>query len=363
MRVLHVVMNLDYGGVESYVVRISSAMVQLGHEVSILTAGGPMESLLNGSGVEIIRAPLKGDAAKKAANLIADRDFHIVNSHNYNSTRAASAIVGLTGTPHVMTVHGPRPFLKRVTFRHWTPHIITVSEADKRGVTGFMGVPSKSVHRSFLPVDTERFYPHKVLSRSKMQYTGTESAKLICHISRFTNRKARIAQALIAAMPAILRSEPDARLLIAGSGPMYDSIVHSAAIANRELGEVIAVRPALPDVAPLFSSSSVVVATATTAMEALACGVPVIAAGRTGYIGIIDLTSLNLGLDLLFGDHGRCPDPVDAEIIAKDIVTALRDNADLKASSDRIAERMATEFTPVSAARSLIGIYEVVRDA
>jgi L-malate glycosyltransferase len=167
--------------------------------------------------------------------------------------------------------------------------------------------------------------------------------------------------ALMAAMPGILASEPDARLLIVGSGPLLRTIEGCAELVNRQCGMIVVkvVEPR-PDLSKLFASARVVVATATTAMEALACGTPVIAAGRTGYLGPVDENTFEESLDLLFADHGRCPSRTSAEALSRDVVSVLEDPGRFLNASRAISNRLAAEFTPDKAAQSVLGIYETV---
>lgn len=359
MKILQVVMNLDYGGVESYVARISKAMVAMGHDVAVLSAGGPMEEAFKGSGVEVIKHSLK-ENLDEVAKTISGLGFDIINGHNYNSARAGAIISSLTGIPHVMTVHGPRPLFKRITYRYWSDHIITISEADKRGITGFMGISPERVHRSFLPIDSDHFHRFDVDDTLRRKYWGDDNCKLILHISRFTNRKAQVAYQLIDAMETILKAETKARLLIVGSGEKFDSIASRAETAKRSLGDVIRVETAHMDVSSLFNMSSITIATATTAMEALACGAPLIAAGRTGYIGLVTRNNFDMASDLLFADHGKSPHETTSELLTRDIIDALLIQGAILEDSVVIAKTMAECYTPTKAAESVLGIYELV---
>lgn len=360
MKILQVVMNLEYGGVESYVVRLSRALVEMGHEVTVLSGGGPMEQPLRDAGIEVLRASLKRENLPSVQELLRDRKFDIINGQNYNSGRVAHAISRWTRIPFVLTVHGPRPLLKRITYCDWSERVIAISGANRREITGFLGLSPDWVELSFLPVDAQTHCPQDVPYRIRHEFLPDVEGRLIVHVSRFTNRKARVALALIDAMPIILKQHPAVRLLIVGSGPVFDSIASHSAAADGCVRECIKVEGSRDDVHLLFNLACVVVATATTAQEALACGAPLIAAGRTGYLGPICGEDFDWALDVLFGDHGSCPSTTTPQALARDILRVLDDEDKWRSEAFGLSERVRREFSPRSAAESVLAVYEKV---
>lgn len=350
-------MNLDYGGVESYVVRLSRALKAMGHEVVVLSGGGPMEKLLFDSGIESVGVSLKADNLPNVLAVLLGRSFDIINGHNYNSARVADAISRATQIPYVMTVHGPRPFLKRITYRHWSPQIITISEADARGISGFLGISRCRIHRTFLPIDPNMHSPGEAPESLRREFLPN-GGKLILHVSRFTNRKARVALELMKAMPAVREKHPEATLLVAGSGQAFSTVAAYGRMLEQVSPGSVRVEGPRDDVHHLCRLASVVVGTATTAMETLACGTPLIAAGRTGYLGPVDRAGFDAALDVLFGDHGRCPRRTSAALLERDIAAILSDEGGRKSEALALAQRMAEYYNPARAAEQVAAIYE-----
>lgn len=362
MKILQVVMNLEYGGVESYIVRLSRALKQLRHEVTVLSGGGPLEKLLQDSGIEFITASLKHENLTNVLAMLQGRTFDVINGHNYNSARAAHAISDAIGVPYVMTVHGPRPFLKRITYKHWSPRVITTSEADTRGIMGFMGVPRDRIERTFLPIDPDLHCPREAPEALRRELLP-EGGRLIVHVSRFTNRKAQVALELLKAMPGIIEKCSDARLFIAGAGECFGQIAQAWKSMDKGCRDMVTVQGPRDDVEDLCNLASVMIATATTATEALACGAPLIAAGRTGYFGPVDCANFDAAFDLLFADHGVCPHKVTAEALERDVTMMLRNENESKAEALELAKRVAEEFSPMRAAGQVIDIYGRVMQA
>jgi len=238
--------------------------------------------------------------------------------------------------------------------------VIALSGADKRGISGFLGRSPDHVFTSFCPISTDVYYPRETDLGKKREFLSEPDGKLIVHISRFSNRKAKVAFELIKALPAVLAEAPDARLLIVGSGPKLNEISKRADEFNRDHGDIIRVDGPRPDVSDLYNIADVVVATAATAMEAMACGASLVAAGRTGYLGRITEHNFDDAHDLLFADHGRCPRQTSATALAADILEVLGSSTAAGSTSQALAARFARDFTPDKAAENVITLYERV---
>lgn len=358
MRIVHHVLSLNYGGVETYVIRLSRGMAELGHEVAILTEGGPLEPLLEGSGVRILRMERNTHTIAELSRMVTDFGADVINAHNYHSARYGNAISRYAGIPYFMTVHGPRDFIRRTIFRDWSPTVITVSGSDKRGITGALGISPKRVDVTFLPVDPAQHYPRMVSSSVLPEMLPAPDPHLILHISRFSNRKALAAMELIKAMPDILQEFPSARLLLVGNGPSVNEIERRIANLNARYGQVARVEQPRNDISDFFNLATATVATATTALEAMACGSPLIAAGRTGYFGLVSEDNFLPALDLLFADHGRSPQRITASALRRDILQVLSNHESWRSESARIADKIAADFTPRAAAESVLAIYD-----
>ena len=144
---------------------------------------------------------------------------------------------------------------------------------------------------------------------------------------------------LIAAMPAIIRALPDTRLLICGDGPLRSTLEQLAAecdvaghvtflgqVENQKVAEYCAA-------ADVFVLPSLLEACPTVAVEALACGTPVVSADNPG----------GVELHALFGR--------DVHIVPKEQPAALASSVlDLLPHRRRAApatrERVEREFRP-----------------
>jgi len=80
--------------------------------------------------------------------------------------------------------------------------------------------------------------------------------------------------------------------------------------------------------------ASVAVCTANTALESMACGTATLAAGRTGYFGLVTPDNFEAARRLCFADHGKSPSIMSAECFARDVTALLAD-------PDRTRQRVA----------------------
>ncbi len=360
MRIIQVVNALDYGGVETYVIRLSRALHELGHDSIIVSHGGVLELLAKRQGVEVVKLSPGKRGVEEAARELQGRGFDVLNAHNYNSGRIGIDIARKIGVPYVLTVHGPRPFLKRLLYPCWSKYVITASRENTREITGWGGRRPETVFTTFLPPDVEQYQPRVVPESVRQDFISGPSEKLVLHVSRFSNRKTKVAMALLDAVPEIIRLEPDARFVIIGAGPEFGLVADRVEEVRAQVGPVARMAEARVDLSEAFNAASVVIATATTAGEALACGVPVIAAGRTGYLGPINVSRLQEGLDYMFADHGKCPREVEPHTLTTDILDVLANEDTWRSEAMAVSAIIAERLRPIDAAREVLRVYERV---
>jgi len=161
---------------------------------------------------------------------------------------------------------------------------------------------------------------------------------------------------LVDAMPEVLRAHSDTRLVICGTGPLHDELLARA----EELG--VAGRVTLTGLvdnrtiaryqaaADLFVLPSELEALPTVAVEALACGTPVVSTDNPG----------GVELARLFGGDVRVVRRSEPGELAAAIVEFLSNVRRTRASTDDV---LAREFSPAVTASRYAAIYrEVQRD-
>ena len=339
LRILLVNRHLNIGGVETYLCRLAAALTARGHCVGLLTEGGRYEEWAAQSGAVLHKVgSLKNDWTKELPALRA-AGYQLVHAHNYNSARTGRKLAAALGVPYLMSVHGPRPRLKQLFFRDWSREVVAMSEGDRDNISWWGGAGARPVALSFYGIDTARFRPGLDTSAQRTAAHLPPDARCLVFVSRFSNRKADVGHALLGALPEIERRWPGFHLLLVGEGPEHPALAEHARRVNKALAHEAAhlVGPR-SDVEYWMNLGTVCICTANTALEAMACGRPTIAAGRTGFFGLVSPAGFEAARALCFADHGMSPAANDAAAFVRDIAAVLADPA---AAARTAAENVA----------------------
>ncbi len=347
LTVIEVTGRLGIGGVETHVSRLALGLMRRGHRIIVLTErSGVFEEEARDAGADLLVVPFDEKGRRQVADRIKPGSVDLIHAHNYGPARFAAPLARVLGVPYLMTVHGPRPWYKRALFRDWSDTVLTVSEADRDDVTGPFGPPADRVRVSFLGVDTDRFRPGLEGARPRGEWQIPENAPLVVNVSRFSHRKARPGLALLDALPLLLEEIPAAHVVFVGDGPKLDRIRKAAVRVNDSLGRRVArVVGARTDIPEVMNAADVVIAAATTAIEALACGTPTIAFGRTGYFGIVTPDNFEDARAVCFADHGHLPARVSALRLADDLIWLLKDRAARRHDAEEIRAALAERYS------------------
>lgn len=227
--------------------------------------------------------------------------------------------------------------------------IIAVSEATKRDIVQYLGIPAERISVVYEAADPA-FHPQRgaALDDALARY-GLRPGRYILSVGTLEPRKNYVR--LIEAYARLRARLPDAPpLVIAGGyGWRYDNILATpghAGVAQsvRFLGRVPDEDlPALYAGAAVFAYPSLYEGFGLPVLEALACGTPVV-------------TSNTSSLPEVLGDAGLLSVPYDTEAIAAAMARPLTDPA-LAAGLRAAGPRRAAQFSWARAARETIAVY------
>ena len=361
LTIVEVTSRLGIGGVESHVSRLAAGLIDRGHRL-ILAAqeGGVYGEQARDAGAELLIVPFGNDGLRSARERLANRDLDIVHAHNYRAARFGAPLARGIGSPYVMTVHGPRPWYKRATFRDWSDTVLTVSEADRDNILGPFGITADRAVVGFLGVDTDRFKPGLDTSSLRAEWDVPDGRPLLLNVTRFTHRKAKPALALIDAMPMVRERSPGAVLVLVGEGDDLDRVRAASELANRASADRIAVVAGpRTDISVVMNAGDVVIATATTAIESSACATPTIAFGRTGYFGIVTPENYEAARAVCFADHGHLPNS-NREQLAGDICKVLQDKAAALSTAESVRALIVERYSVERMVEQIEGVYRQV---
>lgn len=227
---------LHQGGVERHVMEVSRRIVVAGAEASVLCTepGGPklQQSEREGVTIRTVRAwPANRDwcLAPRIWREMSRRPWDVVHIQSYHTFVAPLAMLrALTlGIPYVVTFHGGghssdarnrgrglqrallRPLLKRAE------RLVAVARFEIEEYGGELGIePERFV---LIPNGTDLAFSDPGGSNGK-----AEGPPAIASIGRLERYKGH--HRVIGAFPYVLNSEPEAQLLVVGTGPYEDEL-------------------------------------------------------------------------------------------------------------------------------------------
>ncbi len=329
LTIVQVLSWLNYGGVESYVIRLARALRESGHRVIVVSKGGHLVPELDESGIDHFRLDFTGLRMPRgmlALQRLLEREHaDVVNAHNWRAGMVSYLACRRAGVPHILTIHGTRRPVNHSGVFYWSRKVVVVSEASRRNLVQDFGLPAGRVVRSMIGVDCQRFRPAPPDRSLERELGLRPAAPRAVHVSRFSHSKTPVTLALIEAMAALDKETPGLELILVGEGPESRAVARAAQQMNRRLGrEAVFVPGGRTDIPRILSLGSVVTGTASVALEAMACGKPVVAAGKGGYLGIVRPENLGRAEESCFADHEQAEE-LSVARLKEDIAELLRD--------------------------------------
>lgn len=293
-------------GVSEHIYNLAVALKNLGQDVTILTTNFPNYSYLQtpfDEPVPVCRfgravlvplnrsyatLPVGWNLPNQVADFLSRNRFDIVHCHglfwpeiSFWAIHHSNAVNLVTFLTAGFKIHTSYRGLFRLLFRHQIKKIhgrIAISNRAKAAIEHYLPGEYRIIPSG---IDIKRFSP--LADRRKPSDSPT-----ILFIGRLDKRKG--VTVLIRAMPLILKSLPNARLIVVGRGTMEKTcrtLVERLGIAKAvELVGAIS-QSDLPDYyrkADVFCSPALGGETqGVVLLEAMACGVPVVASRIPGY--------------------------------------------------------------------------------
>lgn len=307
IKVLMVLDSMEYGGTETHVLSMVKVMQKKGAEILIAGGAGAFSNQLNRE-MTVFTLPWpaydQGYWISELSDVIRRESIDIIHAHQAPSGAMAAFASERLGIPFVYTTHG----------MYYSPYEL---EAISKRATCMISV-SKPVH-SFLEryqvksriisngIDLERFSPSEPEGLKLRRQLGiSESARVLLYASRLAWEKATVCNQLLMASKQLRRGNfPDLEVVIVGGGIQYEELQRQAMRIEAEIGSpfihMVGPQDNMPD---YYRMSDCVVGTGRVALEAMACGKPVLAAGNSGYLGWVSPGNYDIAWELYLGDHG-----------------------------------------------------------
>jgi D-inositol-3-phosphate glycosyltransferase len=241
-----------------------------------------------------MRAPAAVSAVARAA-LPCIRWADIVHLHGDSPlARAAGLVAELARKPTVLTLYGTE--IWEYQPRRWRSDLFTRAYRKASHVAFYsqglltrameLGLGRRNSTVIYPPVGPEFSYHDESQQADARAALGVRSRHLLVTVKRVDTLGGH--RCLLEALSEIIRTHPDTRLVVCGTGPLLDDIKSAARSWGVEghvtftgaLGSAAVSR--FDAAADAFVLASKLVSCPTGALEALACGTPVIATDNPG---------------------------------------------------------------------------------
>jgi glycosyltransferase involved in cell wall biosynthesis len=344
---------------------LGGALRARGHEVRYLTLGeGPdREDVVfvrrRARRLRVTRLPQALEAAEtyfKAAPLLERADVVHVHSSTWVN-QVTARLAARRGKPYLLTHYGTEIWHhdgSNAAFRELNArarHVTFYSQALlERALELALPLPSASV---VYPPVAEAFRALDAAGRAELRRRLLDGATgpLLLNVKRLHPLADHAT--LLAATARVRRERPDARVLIAGSGDKEAEL--KALAASLGLGDAVRFLGLVPNAevaeltaaADLFVLSSLLEATPTVALEALACGTPVVSTDNPG----------GTELRAFFGDDVAVVPKADPEALAQAILAFL---AAPRRTRPATAETLASRFRLDGVVERYLALYREI---
>ncbi len=300
--VAHLVLRYDKGGLEMTALNLSRELKRRGHRsvVIALDGGGETFDLAQSEGHECIAL-----SGRRFASLRFHRDLRravasvrpdVIHSHHFSALLHSGAAAGLAAR-RVHTEHSRRYLTDRADYRValrmaslGVDRFVVVGQSMRDQYRDVVGIASHRLQVIVNGVDTRSFRPVSADERSVVRRElGLAGGPTIGSVGRLADVK-NFAM-LIRAVAAARGAAPNLELVLVGDGPerqSLESIATAVGIRDRVrfAGWQRDARPWLQAL-DVFALSSATEALPLALLEAMACGLPVLATTVGDVTGIV----------------------------------------------------------------------------
>ncbi|NLT58568.1 MAG: polysaccharide pyruvyl transferase CsaB [Clostridiales bacterium] len=295
-------MKLDLGGAETHIVELCRELHRQGHRVVAVSAGGLLVQALEEAGVRHVEAPLDSRspaamyrARRILARLLDEVRPEVVHAHARIPAFLLNALCRRRKIPMVTTVHGSykvSPAYRLLT--RWGIKSLSVSEDLTSYLKDNYGISERDIFETVNGIDTERFAPDPSLREQTRRALGIAPGEiLVLTVSRLDPDASGGARRLLEEAPMLRAACPAARIVVVGGGSEFAQLAAQADRLNREAGiPYLTLTGPRVDIPVLCNAADLFVGVSRAALEAAACGLPVVLAGTAGYIGLLEQQTL-----------------------------------------------------------------------
>lgn len=339
MNILQILPELKSGGVERGTVDLAKYLKQQGHKAVVVSAGGPLVNELASAGVTHYSLPVHKKSpfaiwrsTRALSKIVRMEGIDLIHARSRVPAIIAFFVSRATQVPFLTTCHGfyTKHPLSRVM--GWGKLVIVASHIIGKRMRDDFGVPHEKIRLIHRGVDLQEFSYRATPDPGKPVVIGM--------VGRLTPIKGH--PLFLRAMARVARVNPNIKIRIIGDAPKTQ-YKEELLTLTRHLGlshcvEFLGTRYDIPG---LLAGMTVLVAPSVgeeafgrVAIEAGACGVPVVATRIGGLIDIIENEK-----------NGLLVPPEDPRLLAEAVLRLLKDPETAARLAGALREKVEREFS------------------
>lgn len=303
IRIAFLVHTYGFGGLENMVTNLVNHLDPEHFEPSIISFAPlkPLNNRVDLNHVRVLSLNKKGGnnplLIYKISKLLKNIGAHIVQTHNWGTALEGILAAKLARVPAIIhaergTIEGKKRNIILQRFL-WglANQVLSVSEAHRKKVTRIVGFPHSQIKAIVNGVDTERFSPKPDIKNEVREKLGLKKDS-ICIGTVGSLRPVKNQMLLINACKTILPRFEQVEILIVGEGSLRSQLmqkVHTLGFSKKI--HFLGTQNNIPEILnglDIFVLPSLNEGMPNAVLEAMACGIPVIASAVGGVPEVIN---------------------------------------------------------------------------
>ncbi|MBI2429725.1 MAG: glycosyltransferase [Ignavibacteriales bacterium] len=321
MNILQVLSQFEVTGAETFAATLADTQIANGHTVFILS-----DNFFTPTNATVVLHPIgKRDVAQRIRNVtflkqfIRERKIDVVHAHSRASSWVSYFATRSGNVPLVSSIHYRQHLhFSSKLFSVYGEKRVAVCKSIYTHLNRELKYPLEKLALIHNGIDLTKwiFKPRELPARKK---------KIVSYVGRLTGFKGDTLLILVDhVFPVVLEKIQDVEFHVYGASSPKNNVVAAIEKVNQRIGnESIVVKGFCEDVEKVYRESDLIIGSGRVAMEALACGSPLISVGESNFVGIISEETEDEALVTNFGDLDPRR-PIDVQNAVASIVSALR---------------------------------------
>jgi len=358
-KTLHINTERSWRGGEQQVLYLATGLRDRGHEATVACQpASPLTQRARDAGLDVAEVPMRGEfdfrAVIRLSKLIRDRRPDIVHMHTSHAHALGCGATtlarrGRTVVSRRVDVPVAANLWSSFKYHHGVDRYIAISQAVRRALIAG-GVDEGRISVVHSGIDTTRF-DHVSPTGLREAFAVPPEAPIVGSIAALTREKGH--RHLLAAVPRVLASQPDARFVLVGDGTLRQAL--EAQAKSLDIAQAVTFTGFRADVPEclaafdLFVMPSLREGLCTSVLDALAMRKAVVASATGGLPEIVR-----------HEQTGLLVPPKEPEPLAEAIVRLLHDRDLACRLAEAGRQLVETEFSAQSMVEGTLRAYHEV---